>query len=134
MPVWASLGIPALAATPGDTPVLLFNNETRTAGDKSQAAALVNAQGVIGMVVGFGVDIIFSADPGAFEVLVEISNDYPAVPVAYNSPWVTLDTITTVNGTYFFWHSDYSGVYAKFVRFNIVSLTNSVKITGRITR
>lgn len=124
MPVWMS-SIPALVSCPGDLSVLLFNKESITAGNPSQAAALLNAQGAIGEVVGFGFDLLFDGAPGTFEVDVEVSQD--------NTNWYALDKITAVNSNSY-WHSDYSGVYVKFVRANVITLTNSVKTTARITR
>lgn len=124
MPIWMS-SIPCLVSCPGDLSVILFNNETIAAGNPSQAAALLNAQGAIGEVVGFAVDLLFSGAPGTFEVDVEVSQD--------NANWYALDKITTANSNSY-WHSDYSGVYVKFVRANIIALANSVKTTVRITR
>lgn len=128
MPNWAQTPpLGTVAAIAGDIPVALWNAESVTAPQTSQAAALVNAQGVIGQVTSFGADLKFDGAPGTFEVDVE------AAPDNVDGDFYAIDKITTVN-TNNAWHSDYSGVSAKLVRFRLVSLANSVKTTAKITR
>lgn len=85
-------------------------------------------QSGVGALVGFGVDITFSAAPGTFSVLVQTSN------TDADASYVTMDTITVVDSTNFNAHTDYSGIYASFVRLKASSIANTVTLQGSIRR
>lgn len=130
MPAWLSTPpVPTLAAVGGDLPVVLFNDETVIANEASQAAALVNAQSVIGEVISFGIYLQWDSDPGAFQVNVQVADQN------FDNQFYTIDQITVVDPVNFNYHADYAGVNAKLTRFKVIALGNAgVKLTAQVTR
>ena len=121
--------VPTIACIGGDLPCVLFNSEVVVVNEASQAAALVNAQGVIGEIISFGATIKFSGAPGAFQINVQVADSN-----ASDGNYITIDQITAVDPVNFNYRADYSGVNAKLVRFKVVALANSVTLYAAITR
>ena len=130
MPAYNST-VPPYAIWPGDTQNI-WNAESPSAGTSSQQMALGERDSRGG--TPFSADIQFSANPGTFEVDVQVAN------VDQDSAYYTLDQATTTDGAItqvnagFAAHLDAPFVTAKFARLKLVSLQNAVTITASLSR
>ena len=130
MPAYNTIS-PPYAIWPGDMQTV-WSAETHTAGSASQQVALGERDSRGGSP--FSADIQFSANPGTFEIDVQVAN------VDQDSAYYTLDQGTTNDGAIaevnanFSAHLDAPFVTAKFARLKLVSLQNAVTITGSFSR
>jgi len=118
---------PPIALWPGDTK-LLFNAEALTAPQASDRVAL--GMGPYDNVpASLSVELIFSADPGAFEAdLQDADTDADA-----NYVDVPGGQLTGVNAS-FVGRIELVPIKGRFVRLNLKTLTNAVNCTARIVR
>lgn len=121
MPAYAAGN--ATQLSPGDQ-VAVFNAEAIAAGTASQA---VSAQRAGSTPYGESWEIIFSAAPGAFQV--DIQHADTDVDAAY----VTVNSVSAVN-TNQAARVELPACWAKFSRCKVVTLTNVVNTTARVTR
>jgi hypothetical protein len=103
-----------------------FDSETVAAGVASVAYELRRERGAT-YPWGFSVQALFSADPGTFEIDIEVSD------IDVDSAYVLADKIDAVGGG-FSGRYDTTTVWAKFVRARMVSLANAVNATVMVTR
>ena len=105
---------------------VVFDNAIVAAGVASVAYELRRERGAY-YPWGFSVQATFSADPGVFEIDVEVSD------IDVDSAYVLADKIDAV-GTGFSGRYDTTAVWAKFVRVRMVALANAVNATVVVTR
>jgi hypothetical protein len=101
--------------------VFLFNNESVGSGVSSMGVQLERISNS-SYPWGAAFQVKFSGAPGVFQIDVQASEtdvDGDYIPVA------SLTAVTTNNSTRF----DMTNLFPKFVRVNIVTLTNSVNTT-----
>jgi len=107
--------------------VFLFQNETVTTGTASIAYQLRRERGAY-YPWGISLEISFSADPGTFEV------DIQTADVDKDSHFVTINTMTGGLNTSYVGRLELPSFYAKYVRAQLVSITNTVAVTILLTR
>ena len=105
----------------------LFQNETIAAGTASIAYQLRRERGA-SYPWGMSLEVFFSGDPGAFEVDIETSD------VDEDAHFVTINTMTGGLNTSYAGHLELPSFWAKYVRAQVVTLTNSVAVTILLTR
>lgn len=91
-------------------------------------AFLLERQKAASYPFGFAIQITFSADPGVFAIDVqgaETDVDGSYFPIGTRLSQVNASFVTRFDGV---------GVYPKFVRAFVLTLTNDVLISGVITR
>lgn len=106
---------------------LFFNAESSLNGGnvKSERFGVPNKPGKNAEI---SVEIDFAADPGAFQIdLQEADEDIEAAYFAIPSA----GTVNAVDGTNFRARVDLSPFVARFIRLNVVSLTNDVALTAK---
>jgi hypothetical protein len=124
MPAYNTLTPPALYA--GDTGVAI-NNEAVVAGYFSQQFALAKDL-VNGEPQSLAVEVVFSANPGNFEV------DLQTADTDANANYVTKASLSGgLNGSYV-GRIEVAQMSAKFARLAIPTLQNAVNLTARMTR
>jgi|ERR1043166_2253898 hypothetical protein len=116
------------AVYPGDQ-FLLFNAEQPAPPQASQQVCLANPPNAAA-VPGAAVEIQFSAPPGAFEVDVQVADTdtdaaYITIP--------TTGTITAVNANNYA-RAEFPTLKAKFLRTKLVTRTNAVNLTTKVSR
>jgi hypothetical protein len=130
MPAYNTI-VPPYAIWPGDSQNV-WNAESPAVGAASQQVALGERDSRGG--TPFSADIIFSANPGTFEVDVQVAN------VDTDAAYYTLDQGTTNDGAIaqvnagFAAHLDAPFVTAKFVRLKLVAQQNAASITASFSR
>jgi hypothetical protein len=78
---------------------------------------------------GFAIEGNFNAAPGSFEIDIQASES------DVDASYIVIGSITAINSNnYFRFDGVPSVAYPRFVRLNVVSLTNDVSLTARITR
>ena len=107
--------------------VFLFQNETVAAGTASIAFQLHRVRGS-SYPFGMSLEIGFSADPGTFEVDIQTSDTDD------NPHFVTINTVNSGLNSFFVGRVELPSFWAKYVRARVVTLTNAVAITVKLTR
>jgi hypothetical protein len=107
--------------------VFLFQNETVAAGVASIAYQLRRERGAF-YPWGMSLEFAFSADPGTFEVDVETAD------TDEDTHYVTINTLTDGLNSSYVGRIELPSFWAKFVRVQVVTLTNAVAITVLLTR
>jgi hypothetical protein len=126
MPNYNSLLVNAVY--PGDQ-YFLFNAEQPTAPQASQQVCLGNAYDNTNSQ-GVSIELFFSGAPGAFEVDIQVADtDQDTAYITYP----TAGIITTVNANNFA-RTELVPVKAKFLRARLVSRTNAVNLTVKVSR
>lgn len=121
-----AVGASLTCISPGDS-IQVWSAEQPTAGaglvSASKAVALQQRSG---HPAGFSVNGFFSADPGAFEIDVQVSE------VESDSQYQTCanGNLISVDPTNFTFHFDAATVGAKFVRLLMRTRTNAVNVTA----
>jgi hypothetical protein len=105
----------------------LFQNETVANGTASIAYQLRRERGAF-YPWGMSLEFAFGANPGAFEVDVQTSDTDD------NAHYVTLATLTSGLNASYVGRIELPSFWAKFVRVQVVTLTNAVAITVLLTR
>jgi hypothetical protein len=105
----------------------LFQNETVAAGTASIAYQLRRERGAF-YPWGISLELSFSGDPGTFEV------DIQTADVDTDSHFVTINTITGGLNTSYVGRLELPSFWAKYVRAQVVALTNTVAVTILLTR
>lgn len=105
----------------------LFQNETVATGVASIAYQLRRERGA-SYPWGMSLEISFSADPGMFEVDVETADTDDS------AHYVTLITLTDGLNSSYVGRIELPSYWAKFVRVQVITLTNAVAITVLLTR
>lgn len=122
----ASIPIPAIY--PGDQ-VLLFNAEQPAAPQASQQVCLANAYDNTNSQAA-AIELFFSAAPGVFEVDIQVAD------TDQDTAYITVPgqgVITTVNPNNFA-RVELVPLKAKFLRVKLVTRTNAVNLTVKVTR
>jgi hypothetical protein len=120
----SSAALPITGIRPGDR-VLSFNAETPTPPQAGQAFSICQL-GPGTQPKGLNLEIAFSTDPGAFQV------DLQEADTDVDGAYITLQSITAVNAS-FYGRIDNAPFTAQFVRAKLVSRTNAVSLTAKIT-
>jgi hypothetical protein len=102
----------------------VWNNEAVGAGTTGQEVALAIIPGATGQSVS--VEVSFSADPGAFELDLLTADTDKAVN------FIQRGSINAVNAA-FAARLEASGIVANFAALKLVSITNAVNITAKIS-
>jgi hypothetical protein len=105
----------------------LFQNETVTNGTASVAYQLRRERGAF-YPWGISLEVSFSGNPGTFEVDIETSD------VDADAHFVTINTITGGLNTSYVGRLELPSFWAKYVRAQVVSITNTVAVTILLTR
>lgn len=105
----------------------LFQNETVANGTASIAYQLRRERGAY-YPWGMSLEFTFSADPGTFEVDVETADTDD------NAHYVSLIALTNGLNTSYVGRIELPSFWAKFVRVQVITLTNTVAITVLLTR
>lgn len=105
----------------------LWNNETVVAGNSSIAFQLHRERGAF-YPWGMSLELSFSGDPGAFEVDIETAD------VDIDTHYVTINTMTSGLNSSYVGRLELPSFWAKYVRAQVATLTNSVAITVLLTR
>lgn len=124
MPPYPGDGLAALLRT--NQQAFLFNNETIPAGTSSIAVQLERIPRA-SYPFACSLQLKFSANPGAFEVDVQISD------TGADADFVTVAQIQAVSAT-FVARYDITNLWPKFVRGHITTLGNAVNTTLLVTR
>jgi hypothetical protein len=128
MPNYNTLAsIPINAIYPGDQ-IFLFNAEQPAAPQASVQVALANVYDNTN-AEGASVEIFFSAAPGAFELDIQVAD------TDTDAAYITVPggIFTTVNANNFA-RIELVPVKAKLLRVRLVSRTNNVNLTVKVTR
>ena len=122
-----SANSPAIALYSGDTGYA-WNGETPAVGSSSQQFALPRAPWAA-VPQALSVEIVFAGAPGAFEVDAQTADtDADANYVKETNGAITVVSANNVA------RLELPSTVARFLRLNLVSLTNNVAITARVTR
>jgi hypothetical protein len=105
----------------------LFQNETVANGTSSIAYQLRRERGAF-YPWGMSLELSFSGNPGTFEVDVETSD------TDIDTHYVTINTLTGGLNSSYVGRLELPSFWAKFVRVQVITLTNSVAITVLLTR
>lgn len=125
MPGYSGKGLAALIYD--NQQAYFFNGETVPAETASVAYQVAKITGLQHSFSGFSVEASFAGAPGAFEIDVQgADTDDPAF-------YVSIGTINAVSATNVGRFSQ-AGVPVKYVRVFLVSLTNAVVLTAKLTR
>jgi hypothetical protein len=100
----------------------LFLAELVVAGEASHAYELRRERGA-SYPWGCSFQLSFSADPGAFEINIQVAD------TDVDTNYVTVATIDTAPGRF-----DMTNLWPKFVRAQVGSITNAVNVTLLVTR
>jgi hypothetical protein len=128
----ATTPVPISAIYPGDQQVV-WNaepNTVATSGTASVEVAIGNAYG--GFDPGLRLDLLFSANPGAFSIALETADQ--DVDGAYVTLQVPITT-ATASGTPYYARAEYPNIRASFARVVVTTQTgNAVNLTATICR
>lgn len=105
----------------------LFQNEIVAAGTASVAYQLHRERGNF-YPWGISLELSFGSDPGTFEVDIETAD------VDTDAHYVTLNTMTSGLNSFYVGRLELPSFWARYVRAQVVTLTNSVAITVLLTR
>jgi hypothetical protein len=105
----------------------LFQNETVAAGTASIAYQLRRERGAF-YPWGMSLELSFSANPGTFEIDIETADTDD------NAHYVTINTLTGGLNTFYVGRLELPSFWAKYVRAQVVSITNTVAVTILLTR
>lgn len=109
-----------------NTQKLLWNNETVT---PPQLSIAFEIRRVLSSYYPWGVavEVQFGSDPGTFEL------DIMGAETDEKPNYIKLDSIATVNSSYV-GRWDSRTVYPKYIAVELVTLTNAVPVTVKLTR
>jgi hypothetical protein len=105
----------------------LFQNEIVAAGTASIAYQLHRERGNF-YPWGMSLELAFGGNPGTFEVDIETAD------VDTDAHYVTINTMTSGLNSSYVGRLELPSFWAKYVRAQVVTLTNSVAITVLLTR
>jgi len=105
----------------------LLQNETVVDGTASRAVQLRRLKGTT-YFVGVSLEITFSGDPGTFAIDIQTADNDLA------SKYVTIDQAVGALNADFVTRIELPSFWAKFLRVNVVTLTNPVNVTVLVTR
>ena len=77
---------------------------------------------------GMSLELSFSANPGTFEIDIETADTDD------NAHYVTINTLTGGLNTFYVGRLELPSFWAKYVRAQVVSITNTVAVTILLTR
>lgn len=124
MPGYPGGGHAALLRT--NQQAFLFNNESIAAGTASIAVQLERISHS-SYPFGASFQLKFSGNPGVFEVDIQVADTNA------DSDYISVAQLSTVNSG-FVTRFDLTNLWPKFVRGNVVTLTNAVNTTLLVTR
>lgn len=124
MPGYAGAGHAQLIRT--NSQIFLFNNETVAAGAASIAVQLERISRSA-YPWGTSFQVKFAANPGAFEVDIQIAD------TDADSDYISVAQIAAANTT-FVGRYDMTNLFPRFARARVVTLTNAIGVTVLVTR
>jgi hypothetical protein len=125
MPTYPGTGQATLLNT--NSQVLLFNNEREVGGGNASIAVQLERQKSAFYPFGASYEISFGGAPGTFEI------DIQNADTDADKYYVTMNQVTAVNANNVA-RVELPSSYMKYTRVKVVTLTNDVTVTVRVTR